>query len=872
MFKGQKAEAKLDAELRDHLDRLTQDLIASGVEPDEARRRAKLQFGGIEQIKEECRDVRGRWFEDFLKDLQYAVRVLRRTPGFLAVAVLSLGLGIGANTAIFSLINAVMLRSLPVRNPGALVQLTRIMPNGKPGVVSYPLFEAFRDNLKSVTEVNAQLSGTPAIVIDGQEEVVNSEMVSGNHYSLLGIEPAAGRLFGPQDDALASESPAAVISYRYWQRRFGLSPAAIGKTLTIRDRIFTIVGVTPASFEGTRLGRDPDITLPLELMFPDEQRRQPTFNTLQVMARLKPGTTVEQANAELQILWQSFLQAQVERAAEKDRQAILGQRAAVLVASDGFNALRIDYKEPLLVLMGIVTMVLLLACANLSGLLLARAASRKREISIRLALGATRGRLVRQFLVESCVLSVLGGVLGILLAYWFSGVLVTMLANGGTLLLSTAPDSRVLAFTCSASLLTSLLASVAPGWYALRADLHPGLKELRGRGHQRLGKAFVIMQLSISMVLLVAATLFVGSLVKLYRVDRGLKTDGVLVFGVRSSERYDQAQSWRIQSALLDRLSALPGVDSASASQVVPLGGGLWTRNVRVEGYTFRPDESEEVAFNAVAARYFSTIGMRMLNGREFNEQDTATASPVAIVNESLARYFFGANSPLGRHVTSVKVTYEIVGVTADAKYKDLRAAIPKTMYIPWTQREGDQPSRYSFLVRVTGGDAMRLAPALEHLIREADPALRLRTPQTYSAIIDQSIVTERIMALLGGFFGLLALIVASLGMFGVMAFHVSRRVNELGVRMALGASRGRIVGLVLHEVVTMLVAGCVIGGGAALLLESLATRMLFGLAPTQPGVLLLAAAVLGVAALVAGLLPARRASRIDPIVALRQE
>jgi predicted permease len=354
-----------------------------------------------------------------------------------------------------------------------------------------------------------------------------------------------------------------------------------------------------------------------------------------------------------------------------------------------------------------------------------------------------------------------------------------MLANGGTLLLDTAADWRVLAFTGAISLAACVLAGLAPGLHALRTNLNPGLKERRTGGHQRMGKALLVGQLAISMMLVVGAALFVDSLVKLYRVDRGLRTGGVLTFGVRSSERYPQARTWAVQQALVERLSKMPGVVSASASRMIPLGGGLWDRTVQVEGYTFRSDESEAAGFNAVAPKYFATIGTPLVSGREFDERDTNTSNKVAIVNESFARYFFGGRSPLGRRVTSI-VTYEIVGVVKDAKYSSLRQEVLKTMYIPILQREGDQPMSSTYLVRVAGGDPMRLAPAVEKLVREADPGLRFRSAQSYDTLVDRSIVTERIMATLGGFFGVLALIVACLGILGVMAFQVSRRMNEI--------------------------------------------------------------------------------------------
>jgi predicted permease len=878
MWWRKRRDPRIGDEVRFHRDHLLEDYIAAGMDRKEAERRAFLEFGNVTQIEEACRDVRGRWLEDLARDVRYTLQTLRRNPGFSAVTVLSLALGIGANAAIFTLINAVMLRSLPVKEPGRLVQITRLL-EGRPGVVSYPLFEHFRDNVKSISSAFAQGTSDQAIVIDGEDEFVTADLVSGEYYRVLGIEPAAGRLPGPSDDTLSPSStsspssPAAVIiSDRYWQRRFGRSPSAIGKSFTIRDRAFTIVGVTPPSYEGARPGRAPDLMLPLLMMMSDVQRSEMGFNSLNVLARLKPGATVEQANAEAQVLYGSFLQSQAARSTEKERAAILRQRAVALSAPDGFNPIRDNIARPLLILMGLVGLILMLACVNLSGLLLARAAARQHEISIRLAIGAGRGRLVRQFLTESLVLASVGGGVGLAMAGWFSTRLFTLFVNGRDVVLSVAPDWRVLAFTCCVSLLACCVAGLAPALQAVRVNVNPALKDVRAPGHRRLGKAFVVAQLAISMVLVVGATLFVGTLVKLSTVDRGFDSDGVLVVSVRTSRPYPAPRAKAVQRALLDRLRTVPGVRSASAAQILPVGGGLWDRTVQVEGYRFRPDESETVGFNVIAPNYFATLGTPLLSGREFNDRDTDTSPKVAIVNESFARYFFGEGSALGRRVTSVNVLYEIVGVVRDAKYQNLRDGIIKTMYIPWMQREGDQPSRYSYLARVAAGDPMRLLPRLDRLVREADPALRVRTAQPYATIIDQSVATERIMATLGGFFGVLALLVAALGMFGVLAFQVARRTNEIGVRMALGASRRTMMGLVLRDVVVMVVAGISIGAGGALVLTGVARTILFGLTPTDPGVFVVAASVLAVAAVLAGWLPAVRASRVDPLVALRHE
>ena len=868
-------DPRLRDELRFHRDRLIADYIAAGMDRAEAERRAFLEFGNVPQIEEACRDERGRWLEDLSRDLQYTLRALQRSPGFAAVAVLSFALGIGANAAIFSIVNSVMLRTLPVKAPDRLVQITRLL-DGRPGFVSYPLFELFRDNVKSISGAFAQGTLDQAIVIagagDNEDEFVTADLVSGAYFSVLGIEPAAGRLLGPGDDVLSPSSPSAVISDRYWQRRFGRSPSAIGRSFTIRDRAFTIVGVTPPGFEGARPGRIPDLMLPLLMMMPDSRRQGTGFNWLNVLARLKPGATVEQANAEVQVLWSSFLQSQAAQAPEKERAAILRQRAAAFSTPDGFNPVRDNIAQPLLLLMGIVGLILMLACVNLSGLLLARAAARQREISIRLAIGAGRGRLVRQFLTESLVLASLGGSLGLAMAGWFSARLFTLFINGRDIVLSVAPDWRVLGFTCAVSLLACCIAGLAPALRAVRVNVNPALKEVGARGHGRLGKGLVVAQLAISMVLVVGATLFVGTLVKLYAVDRGFDSDGLLVVNVRTGRPYPPARGIAVHGALLERLRTLSGVRSASAAQMLPIAGSLWDRSVQVEGYAFRSDESESVGFNAIAPQYFTTLGTPLLEGREFSDRDTVTPLKVAIVNESFARHFFGERSALGRHVTSVRVTYEIVGVVRDAKYQHIRDGVIKTMYIASTQREEEQPSSYSYVVRVAGGDPTRLVPSLDRVVREVDPGLRIRTARTYAAILDQSIATERTMATLGGFFGVLALLIAALGMFGVLAYQVARRTHELGVRMALGASRWAMTRLVLREVAWMVAAGVVIGAGVALTVTGIARTILFGLTPTDPGVFVVAASVLAFAAVLAGWLPALHASRVDPLVALRHE
>jgi predicted permease len=863
---------ELSEEMELHRQMIEDELRTAGLEPGEARDVARRQLGNAARANEQARGVWiPLWLESVGQDVRYALRGFRRNPGFAVAAVLALALGIGANTAIFSLINAVALRPLPVSEPARLVQIARVQPDGRAGGVSYPLFEHLRDHLRTAPDVFAHATSSESIVIDGEEDFVTADLVTGAYYRVLALDPAAGRLLGPADDALSPPTLAAVISSRYWERRFGRSPSAIGKPVTIGDRVFTIVGVTPSSFQSAVTGHAPDLTLPLLPVMSEEQRGEATNNSLNVLARLKPGVSVEQAAAEVEVLHAAFVRAQAARAPESDRADILRQRATALSAPGGFNPLS-DFVDPLLVLMGIVGLMLLLVCVNLSGLLLARAAARQREISIRLAIGASRGRLVRQLVTESLALASIGGAIGVVLAGWFSALLVSLFADGREVVLSVPPDRRVLAFACAVSLLACLVAGPGPALRAVGRDVHPALKGVRGERQRRFGKGVVVVQLAISMVLMVGATWLVGTLVELYSVDPGFRADGVLVVNVRSTRPLPPERGMAVQRALLDRMGSLPGVTSVSAVHTLPIGGNLWTRTVEAGGLAGRGAESADVGFNVIAPSYFATVGTPLLLGREFTDLDRADAPKVAIVNESLARHLFPEGSVLGSTVTSVGVPYEIVGVVRDAKYQGLRDQALGTMYIPWMQREGEKPSAYSYLLRVAGDDPLRLQSALEGLVQDVDADLRLRSATTYATVIGRSITAERIMGSLGGLFGLFALVVAGLGVFGMLAFHVTRRARELGVRIAVGATRWSIIRLVLKDVVQMLVPGLLIGVVASLLLAGLARKIVFGFAPDELGVFVVAASVLAFAAVLAGWIPARRASRLDPVIALRQD
>ncbi len=644
VVRGDRLIREIDEELESHVAEAT----AQGRDAAEARR----AFGAVLRHREASRDVRRLvWLDDFIMDVRYAVRALRRQPGFLTAAVLSLALGIGANTAIFTLVDAVMLRAMPVAEPQRLVQIVRRRAPDGPGVSSsYPLFEYVRDGARAFAGVFAQATSVSRVDLDihGTSDRTEATLVTGNYYDVLGVVPAAGRLLAADDDRATGESAVAVISDRYWQRKFARAPSAIGTTFSLNGTVVTIVGVTPAAFFGTLPGTDPDLTFPLTMARVvrggnDIWRQQDGFNFLSVMARLNLGTTVDQASVETRTRFAARIQAQADAISNpNDQQRILGQHLDLLPGGGGFDWLRVRFSEPLQVLLVIVGLVLLLACANLSSLLLARAASREREVLVRSAIGAGRGRIVRQFLTESLVLAVLGSAAGCALAVWFTSALVTMMANGATMVLPIAPDWRLFAFLAMLTVVTCLLVGLVPSLHAARSDLSLGLIDARGGTRRHLGRALVIGQIAISLVLLVGATLFVGTLVTLETMDTGFRRDGILTFGLDTKESADSPHRQAVESALLEQVNRLPGVETTSAAQILFISGGGWNGNVHVEGYTPAPNEELDADFNAVAPRFFATMGTPLVAGRDFDDRDGQM--PPTAATESIGK------SRAGRH------------------------------------------------------------------------------------------------------------------------------------------------------------------------------------------------------------------------------
>jgi predicted permease len=864
---SRRSERELEKELRYHVERYAQDLVAQGMEPGQAERQARLAFGGLEQTKEECRDVRGlRWARDFLADCRYGLRLLRRSPAFACAAVFSLALGIGANTAIFSLMDLILFRSMPVREPERLVQFQKYR-EGR-GAISYPVFEQFQRELRSFDGLLAHaFLGRREIRIAGNAENALLELASGDYYSVLGVGAVAGRVFKSD-----TEGPVAVISHAYWKRRFGADPAAIGKTFRLHQTVFTIVGVTPPEFFGVVVGSAPDITLPMsmdaEARGGGTWRRNPHFNWLQLMGRLRPGATIVEAGAEVRAIY-SRINAVEAGGIDKEpvRKAVLGQRIELAPAANGLDELRQRFSEPLAILMGVVALVLLIACANIANLLLARSAARQREIAVRLAIGAGRARIARQMLTEGLLLSCIAGAIGVVLAYWLGNALVTMMSNGGPrIALVVRPDLRVLAFALAVSVAACLLFSLAPAVQATRVTVQP----VRS-GRWRLGKGLIVGQAAISLVLLIGAGLFGRSLLNMYSLDAGFDRRGVVVFNVNAGKAgYKGPRLRDLQERIIAELRALPGVTSSSLALLLPISGGGWDGDVFVEDYTHAPDEDETSHLNAVGPEFFKTLGTPVLLGREFSERDAPEAPKVAVVNETFARYYFKGRSPIGRWISLEgrdRDRVQIVGVVKNVKYQSLRQEFPRTVYFAALQSR-DGPDWHTFAVRTTRpGD---MPGAIDAALRRIDKGLRAEELKTLEQHVARSILTERMLATLAGFFGALGLLLAAVGIYGVMAFQVARRRKELGIRLALGAAPRRVIAMVLGQTVVLVAAGCAIGAAGALALTRIADKMLFGIRPSDPPTFALACVVLLAAALIAAYLPGRTVSRVSPVETLR--
>ncbi len=823
--------------------------------------------------------------DEMFQDLRFGIRMLLKSPGFTLVAALSLGLGIGANTAIFSLLDALLLKPLPVKQPEQLVVVNVAAPS-RPGwsfsSFSYPVFREMREKNSVFSGMFARSGFQASMSASGQTERVRGEVVSGNYFSMLGLNPQLGRLLTEVDDQTPGAHPVAVLSFNFWQRRFGADPNIVGKTIHLNNYPFTIIGVAPQGFYSTEVGDAPDVRIPLMM---DGQVRPkgnpPIFEQrgsqwLGVTARLNPGVSIEQAQAGTDNVFQIAREPDMRRITgdTTDDRLARSLRIQLSSAKTGNSNLSRQLSQPLTVLMGLVGIVLLIACLNVANLLLARATMRQKEIAVRLALGAGRFRLVRQLLTEGFLLSALGGTLGFLFSRGGTAVLLGFLPQGRTLEIK--PDLRMLGFTLGVTLLSALFFGLLPALQATRPNLIPALKNetvvVSGGGRRwELGRLLVILQVALSLVLLVGAGLFARSLRNLRTVDMGYHTDQVVTMSLDPAQNgYKIAPLRNFYSQLSERLAALPGVKTTTFARNVPMSGSFSRFGIEVPGYQARPGEEMAVLFNQVAPQFFATFGAPMLQGREFTAQDTPESPKVAIVNQAVARRFFGSDNALGKRITLENYKdLEIVGIVADAKYRNLKEAPPLTAYIPYSQYA--QLGQRTLCVRAAG-EAGAIIAAIRQEVRNLDPNLPVFNVKTFAEQINDSVSQERLIAMLSSFFGFFALLLAALGLYGVMAYAVTRRTREIGIRMALGAQPGSVLWLVLRETLLLVLLGIALGLPAALVSTRLAKELLFDLSNNDPLTIALATLVMIAIAALAGYLPARRAARVDPLVALRYE
>jgi putative ABC transport system permease protein len=834
-----------------------------------------------------------------MKTLIIALRGMARAPVFSGIAILSLALGIGANTAMFSLLDQFLLRTLPVKNPSELVFLYH--PGPAQGSVSsdekdggssfsYPMFREMQRDQTTFAGIGAA-SGTRASVAFHNNALPGSvHLVSGNYFELLGVHAALGRLFAEDDDRNdgAGGRPVAVLSYNYWTSRFGADVSALNQTIIVNGYPLTIVGVAQKGFMSERQGDSPEIYAPISLktaLTPDWNGLQDRQNYwIPLFARLKPGVTPAQASAGINVTYRGQLEKDIQllkRPSPAFLQQFRVKKIVLHPGQYGRGGLREQSQRPMLLLMGMTAMVLLISCANVANLQLARASARSREIAVRVAIGASRLQLIRQLLMEACLLAMAGGAVGLGAAYWtLRAVIATLPASSDAQFLTPSLDPRILLFCLGLSLLTGLAFGLFPALESTRPDLATALKTQSGQtgstgSANAFRKSLVTVQVAISLLLLICAGLFARTLSNLSGIDLGLRVDHLLTFTLAPKlNKYTDESTSQLYDRLTERLAAIPGAKLVSAATVPAIAGSAAGENITVAGYTPSTDDDADTSVDAVGADYFRTMGMPLIAGREFTSADNLAAPQVAVVNEAFVRHFLQNQNPLGHRLAEgggekAKPDIEIVGVVKDAKYSDMREAAPRTLYTAYRQRKR-QNSLY-FYVR-TAIEPQQIAAQIRREVAALDSNLPIRGLKTMQVQIEENLFAERLLSSLTASFAALATLLAAIGLYGVLAYNVSKRTREIGIRMALGAEAGHVRGLVIREVAVMLAIGTAIGLGSAAAAGTLIRSQLYGLAYWDPSIYVSAVVLLWIIALAAAYIPTRRATNVDPMIALRYE
>jgi len=833
---------------------------------------------------------------NLFQDLRYALRTFRKSPFFVAVVVLSLALGIGANTAIFTLVDQLLLRLLPVKNPEQLVLLwgkgQHYGSNNGRHKLSYPMYEDIRDHNQAFSGVFGAWDTQFSVSSEGKTERIDGELVTGTFFPVLGVGAALGRVFTPDDDRVPGGHPIAVLSYRYWLGRYGGSRDVIGKKIIVDGYPISIVGVSQAGFDGMDPASSPSIRIPIMM----EAQIAPTFAEFYTMknrrtrwvntfARLKPGVSLTQAKASLQPYFHQLLEMEVrdkdfEHADPETKRRFLAMWMDLTPASKGDSNLRRDFESPLLVLMALVGFVLLIACANVANLLIARATARQKEVAVRLALGASRWRIVSQLLVESLLLALAGGAVGMLMAVWLDSALLNFLPTGSSpLTISTTPDWRILAFNLGVSIFTGLIFGLVPALQATRPQLAGTLKDQVGSiaGGTAVGmrKTLVAAQVGLSLLLLIGAGLFIRSLSNLRGLDPGFKTGNLVGFALDPPMNgYKMERSLEFYRQLREQLDGLPGVESSALAVIPVLTGDEWDSSVAIEGFQAKPAEAPDPHMQFITQDFFKTMNIPILQGRDFRITDANGAPKVCIVNERFARKFFKDGLAVGKHIgmggnPGTKLDIEIIGVARDTKYETLRDEVPIEVYRPYNQVEFVL-GMYTY-VR-TSRPPEQAFSSIRRVVNSLDPNMPVFQMKTIETQLQESLITERLVASLSAGFGILATLLASIGLYGVMAYIVAQRTREIGVRVALGASTGDVVMLVMKDVLILTAIGIAVGLPAAWGLTRMVTSQLYGIQPNDAFTIAAATVAIATVALMAGYIPARRATRVDPMRALRWE